>query len=404
MNKHVILIALIISAFLLAACNTPSVKTDNQPSDTSTTASEEAVSQTDSGLTLAAIKKAAESAGLEVEAAQEPQMDNEPKPVDGFTVIVKDENNEAHIPILEFKNSDDAQAYAKQVNEAGYNLCIVNGKFLTMTSAQYGVTVNDNETKTLEMLLKSKAMIYVEPTPAPLTTSTDYAGTYLYIDAIYTAIDKLINKSVLLYDKTMPEEERISTAFISFYPLSSGDLAFTATMSEDQVQLDAIVQVWEMFGATDVKLTHSTAHDYILTGKRAGVDTAFELRCSFDPKTGSLRLIDTDGGEVLELYEFVPLGGDTYAFQTLYSRAIVNYKDGKIMSFVYAQKTMDEALAYSAESDGIYGKTAGLDEAWVSSGGADSYEQFITYDGTTLKIAADSFMGDRLTVEIAAQY
>jgi hypothetical protein len=38
-----------------------------------------------------------------------------------------------------------------------------------------------------------------------------------------------------------------------------------------------------------------------------------------------------------------------------------------------------------------------------SQAGADSYEQFITYDGTTLKIAADSMLGDRLNVDIKVQ-
>lgn len=133
------------------------------------------------------------------------------------------------------------------------------------------------------------------------------------------------------------------------------------------------------------------------------MDTTFELHCSFSPETGALRLIDTDGGQIIEFYEFVPLGGDTYAFQTLYSRAIVEFQDGKVLSLVYSLNTMDASLVYDPASDGIFDKGTGADTAWVSQAGEDSYDQFITFDGTTIKIAAESFMGDRLDVEIKAQ-
>lgn len=418
MNKSIIFLAFICITLLFASCSAPAKNTDTTETvsvpannadtvetDRQSAAEEEEKPEkpADSSLTLAGIKKAAEEAGYPAEAVQDFQMNNEPKPVDSFNLIYKDENNESHIPIFEFKNADDAKKFAEQVNEAGYNLCIVNGKYLTMTGAKYGVTVNDNEKKLLETLLKTKVMEYTEASPTPLNPANDYAGGYLQIDTICKALDKLINKSVLLHDKTVPKDESISASFITFSLLSSGDLAFTASLSEDQVQLDAVVQVWQMFGSTDVKLRHDAANDYILTGKRAGLDTTFEIQCSFNPGTGSLRLIDTDGGEVLELYEFIPLGGDKYAFQTLYERAIVEYKDGKITSFIYSLNKRDKSQAYNSDSDSIYKKSSGVDEAWVSKAGEDTYEQFISYDGTKLKIAADSFSGERLKAEIKAQ-
>lgn len=416
MNKKIILVILVCIMLLFTSCTVTGEKTtpSSAPADSasaavttaaasaSPSASAEPSASVDSGLTLDGIKQAAQAAGYKTEEAQDYLMIDEPKPVGSFNLIYEDDSTSAYIPVLEFKNADDAQTYAEIVNEAGYNLCVVNGKFLTMTSAQYGVTVNDKQTAVLEKLLQGKVMAYIEPSPIPLKIAESYAGAYLHIDAIYKAVDKLVNKSVLLYDKTAPEDERVSTAFVSFSPLSSGDLSFTSPLSEDEAQLDAVVQLWEMFGVTDMKLVHDAAHQYILTGKRAGLDTTFEIQCSFKPGIGALRLVDTDGGEVIELYEFVPLGGNKYAFQTLYSRAIVEYKDGKVMSLVYSLNKQDTSLAYDAVSDGIYEK-GGVDEAWVYKAGKDSYEQFITYDGKTLKISADSFMGDRLDVEITVQ-
>ena len=414
MKKSIIFLTFICIILLFTSCFAPAnnAKTFGTAETVETTKAVETTVQSeatkeentvDSGLTLAGIKKAAQEAGYEVGVVDEYQMDNEPKPVDGFSLIYKDENNQSNIPVIEFKNADDARAYAKQINEEGYVLSIVNGKYLTMTGAKYGVTLNDNERSLLETLLKTKAMEYTEADPVKLEPAKDYAGACLQRDAIYKALDKLVNKSVLLHDKAVAGDKRISAAFVSFTLISSGDLAFTSNLCEDQVQLDAVVKLWKMFGVTDMKLKHDAAHDYVLTGKRMGLDTTFEIHCTFDPETGSLRLTDIDGGEVLELYEFVPLGGDKYAFQTLYERAIVEYKDGKIMSFIYSLNKRDKALAYNSGSDGIYGKSGEVDEAWVSKAGEDSCEQFISSNGTKLKIAADSFTGERLKVEIDIQ-
>jgi hypothetical protein len=113
-------------------------------------------------------------------------------------------------------------------------------------------------------------------------------------------------------------------------------------------------------------------------------------------------LTDYDGGATLEMYEFVPLGEDKYAFQTMYERAIVEYKNSKITSFIYSLNTRSIENAYT-DSDSIYINSTDISEAWVSAAGADSYEQYVTYDGTTLKITASGFTGGRLTIEIEAQ-
>lgn len=381
----------------------PENKTDTATKITETTAKStvaETKKPVESALTLAGIKKAAQDKGYKVEVLEDTQLDIEPKPVDGFNMTYADENLIANVPVFEFKNAEDAKAYAKQVNGSGYNLCIINGKFLSMTGARYGITLNDNEKTVIETLLKSKVMEYVEPSPAPVKYTRDFAGAYSQIKAICTALDKLVNKPVLLYDKTLPNNDPKRLDNISFSLLMSGDLSFLAVLCEDQTKLDAIVQAWEMFGCTDVKLKHNAANDYTLTGKRAGLDTSFEIHCAYSPEKGSLLLLDKDGGEVVELYEFVPLGGDKYAIQTLYERCIIEYKDGKIISFIYSRNKTDKALAYDITKDGIYPNGQGTGEAWVLKNGEDSYEQSISFSGNKLKIAADSFMGDRLKAEI----
>lgn len=89
---------------------------------------------------------------------------------------------------------------------------------------------------------------------------------------------------------------------------------------------------------------------------------------------------------MVELYEFVPLGGDKYAIQTLFECGIVEYKDGKIISFIYSLKKRDKALAYVINKDCIYPNGQGTGETWVSKNGEDSYEQFISFRGINLKL------------------
>ncbi|HWQ29621.1 MAG TPA: hypothetical protein VN549_01420 [Negativicutes bacterium] len=229
-------------------------------------------------MTLESIKKAAQDAGYQVEDVQDFQLVGGVEPVAGFNVIFKEENNEFYIPILEFKNSDEAGKYAEEVNAADYNLCIMNGKYLTITGAEYGVPVNEKQKTALEGLLGSKVMEYKAPAAVKLASAKDYAGAYQQIDAISRALDEFVNKSVLLYDKTAAEGKRIGDTVVLGSLLSSIDLAFTATLCEDQTQLDAVSQVWEMFGCTDFKLEHPAANNYILTGKRAGQETIFEVK------------------------------------------------------------------------------------------------------------------------------
>lgn len=402
MKKNLLLITFVCITLLFASCSAPAQNTGTAEAS-GPAATEGAKATADSSLTLDGIKKAAQDAGYEVQDVRDFQLIGGVGPVAGFNVIFKDENSESYIPVLEFKNSDDAGKYAEEVNAAGYNLCIMNGKYLTITGAEYGVPVNEKEKTALEGLLGSKVMEYTAPEPVQLASAKDYAGAYRQIDAISRALDELVNKSVLLYDKTAAEGKRIGDTVVLGSLLSSIDLAFTATLSEDQTQLDAVPQVWEMFGCTDFKLEHPSADNYILTGKRAGQETTFEVKCSFDPGTGSLRLVDKSAGETTDLYEFVPLGSDRYAFQTLNSRAIVEYKDGKVRSFAYSLNKYDKSLNYDPDKDGIYGKGAAADEAWVSKLGEENFDRLISSDGTKLKISAAGFTGEKVQAEIDVQ-
>jgi len=112
------------------------------------------------GVTLDSMQKAAADAGYTVEDGYIFQLDD--NVVNAITVIFPSPDGDEHTPICEFKSAADADAYAKTVNDAGYNVCIVNGKYLTMASAEKSVVSDGNEQAFLENLLYGR-----ELSPAP---------------------------------------------------------------------------------------------------------------------------------------------------------------------------------------------------------------------------------------------
>ncbi|HOS69967.1 MAG TPA: hypothetical protein PLG67_09625 [Bacillota bacterium] len=354
----------------------------------------------DSGLTLEKLKAKAEELGYEVTSIEGYQPVDSIKPENGFYVHYSDSNSDAFIPVFEFGSPDDALKYAEGVNSAGYNLCIVNGRFITMAGAQYGIVTNDAQADFLANLLESEVMAAPKIAGSPvIPPAGDYAGACKQIDSIRNVLNTLVNRTVLIHDKSAAEDKNFSAAFISFNMLSSGNLGFTATLSEDEASRDAMAQMWTSFGVTDMKIERTAPHTYELTGTRAGMETPFLIRCMFAPSSGSLRLAEMDGDRAVELFEYVPLGGDTYAFQTINERAVVKYQGGQITDFTFSLLKSGTA-AYSPDADGIYDKT-GLDAAWVTAAGEDLFEQLVTYDGTILKIYAESFFtGSRITADI----
>lgn len=360
----------------------------------------EAEAVPDSGLTLEKLKAKAQEHGYEVTPVEGYQLTDSIKPEDGFNLHYVDDNTDGFVPVFEFGSSDDALKYAEGVNSAGYNLCIVNGRFVTMTGTHYGVVTNDAQADFLAGLLESKVMEAPKISGSPvIPPASDYTGACKQADTVRNVLNTLVNRTVLTHDKSAAEDKNFSAAFISFNMLSSGNLMFTATLSEDEASRDAMAQMWTSFGVTDMKIERTAPHTYELTGTRAGMETPFLIRCMFAPTSGALRLVEMDGDRAVELFEYVPLGGDTYAFQTISERAVVKYQGDRITDFTYSLLKSENAL-YSPDADGIYDKT-GLDAAWVTSAGEDLFEQLVTYDGTILKIYAESFFtGNRITADI----
>jgi hypothetical protein len=101
------------------------------------------------------IKDRATASGYEVEELLDFQKSLAEGTVGGFNVIIGD----SHIPVMEFTADEGAQAYADMINEAGYNIAVVNGRFLTMVSASDGIVKDKKQQQALEDIMDAKAQV-----------------------------------------------------------------------------------------------------------------------------------------------------------------------------------------------------------------------------------------------------
>jgi hypothetical protein len=104
---------------------------------------------------LEEIKDRAKAAGYETEELLDFQSSMAEGSSGGFNVVIGD----SHIPVMAFETPEDAQIYADAINEAGYNIAIVNGRYLTMASAHKGKIEDPEEQAALEKLMDAKAQV-----------------------------------------------------------------------------------------------------------------------------------------------------------------------------------------------------------------------------------------------------
>lgn len=354
------------------------------------------------------IKQKALDAGYEIEELKEIQMptiEGFEMPtmeeimggvVDGFYMLIDD----TYTPVMEFANPNDAQAYADMINESGYNVAIVNGRFVSFVEANKGIIVDDNLQAEIERIMDAKAQVqdqWTDTQDVPIDT-TDYSSAYALLDNIRKSMNTLLDQSLTINNKAHPEGDPKNTDGVIPLLFGSITMGFTAYFGEDETYYEGIVSVAEMVGITESKVTRNAAHDYTLSGKERREKLPYEVHGVYDPATGSLRMVEKTDGKVTEFFEFVPLGNDQYAYQTNKERAMVIYRNGQLESFIYT-KIDNNDTDYDLESQSIYPTGAGVNNEWVAGQGEDGYAEYYFFDGTTIKLSVETYSG-RVKVEI----
>ncbi len=227
---------------------------------------------------------------------------------------------------------------------------------------------------------------------------TDYAESYTLCAEIRDALDVLMNEINDKHNEAHPYGDPENTEGADWtFMLFSLELAFTASFTEDDEALQAVKIAFEFFGGTDIVIEHPAKNHYeVLYTANSG--SKMKMVALFDPNSGGLSYTGYTDGVAESLYEFIPIGGNQFAFQTRSERAIIEYKDGEILSFVYTSITADDA--YYTSADSIFGKGSAANQKWVDGKGADGYGDYYTYDGKTLVMYVTPWSGERFMVEI----
>ena len=302
--------------------------------------------------------------------------------------------------VMEFATPNDSKAYADDVNESGYNVPILNGRFVTFVEATKGIVTDLEMQAELEDLMDAKALVLEEwsNTIDVSTSTSDYKGAYDLMQNISNSLNTLVDQAVTKNNMEHPEGDPQGTHKVFTYMFGSIPVALTSQFCEDEAMLTAIESVAYMMGLSEAKVSRNGPHDYTLTAITSRKQEAYEVNAVYDTSSGGMRMVEKTDGEVTEFFEFIPLGSDKYAFQTNTERGIVNYKDGKTLSFVYT-KLNPKDREYSSQSDSIYPSGAGASIEWVAAKGEDGYEQYLNFDGEYIKLSVE-FFGDRTKTQI----
>ena len=229
--------------------------------------------------------------------------------------------------------------------------------------------------------------------------ATSYAHAYEQLSKIQEDMNELLTKLNDKHNEGLDYGDDGFTGIYYFLVLLSMDLAFTATLSEENYEYVAMAYSWMGFEAF---VTRPRANEYIISYKTEDGDS-YVQECKFDTSTGSLSFVSKENGAISNFYEFVNLGSDKYAFQTKSERAVVTYKDGVVLNLAYSSyNPYSDDKTYDPSKDGIYpGKS--VDANWVFADGIDSYRNAYQYDGSALKINTNPEWSDGVSIEIPAK-
>jgi hypothetical protein len=149
----VILLLLAFALGAISGCGGKTSTEDGQKPSTAAQNNQDVENTKADGVTLADIRKAAEDSGYTV---TDDYVDSFMKDVaDGFAVEIVADEQDVIYSVLECKTEEAAIQNAKEIDDAGYNIAIRNGRFLTY----YGVDNKDGTAKDiLASILSGKAV------------------------------------------------------------------------------------------------------------------------------------------------------------------------------------------------------------------------------------------------------
>ncbi|MBP5166137.1 MAG: hypothetical protein ILP09_02640 [Oscillospiraceae bacterium] len=267
------------------------------------------------------------------------------------------------------------------------------------------------------------------PPPAPVENNNLFIDAYNLYYEIIGAMNTTVNDAATAYNA--PVLAKYSEGDFSVYMDPDYlSIMFSAFMGWDGYtgaylgvdDIDgALEAVGGMYKSCDITKTgdYSFRTDYVM--EITSFDASFNMvtqdmsgynTIEYDPANKAFSCKSYSDGALTNFTEIVPMGNDQYLFYDSYNRAIVTYKDGKLVDMVYSNN-----MKYSADYTTVSGNDQAsasfypngtADASWVNdksaatylisvSGGKVSYTyQPVTFDMTTFQ----SITGDWTTVAL----
>ena len=216
-----------------------------------------------------------------------------------------------------------------------------------------------------------------DPGTGGLDEVTNYEQAYTFYSNLINKISNVVSNAVKhnneRIEEAKPDDYYNDPAYLSvlYMPFLSIDMALTSSLS-DTVSSATIEMLYSFFGYKDIVFEIKAPGEYVITGQDE--DDGVELKDLASYSNGGIRYSHLVDGKVTEFYEFIPLGNDRYALQSLTDRAIVTYKDGEITKMIHSETRHETdwdteqpttwSVYYDPDTESIWGKTQ-LDDSWV---------------------------------------
>ena len=236
-----------------------------------------------------------------------------------------------------------------------------------------------------------------EPSPfvrdvEPLDKAVTYTEACEQAEIIKNEVIFLVSELNRIHNRGKSSTDRDYTGELPYeIMLLNHSLFFTYGLNDDEYTPKFMGLILESLGFDDVKVAINKPGDYTMSFTVEGL--AVELNSLFDQDSGSMSFISNiDDGSPPEMFEFINLAGDKFAFQTEWERMIVEYDGEKAIHFIYSALKYDNFDMHYTMDDSIF-KGDPVDDKWVLEKGDSSFSKTLTYDGNSMQIYWDHGRG-----------
>ncbi len=223
------------------------------------------------------------------------------------------------------------------------------------------------------------------------TPQTTYVSGYITAETLIDAMEAALTNAVAVYNNTNYENS-VNATFSCFASRRRG-----LTSSVGRGTQETWTEAFSNNGYKNVVCENATRDNYVFTFDTTSTSLVSEANptgactgrvvCDYDVATGGMRYIYSENDTVLEYFILSPQNDNIWAFADMYSRAVIQYQDGKVSAVVYGERRNDvtegspDSRPYALTENDIY-RQNGYSIAWVTGDKENLQRLTMLQDGT----------------------